>query len=94
MVRVERQVCGIGGAPPGALIAVSETFTCAGPGMCSPTIMISASEVELAKSVNVDGFIVGSSVSLSFANSISLPSIPSGSSATLEAYAYTSVYFR
>ena len=56
--------------------------------------MISASEVELAKSVNVDGFIVGSSVSLSFANSISLPSIPSGSSATLEAYAYTSVYFR
>ena len=63
-------------------------------GQCSPTLHVSASALPLVKTVDVAGFLVGSSVDLTFDTPILVSSLPSGSSVTIDAYAYTTIYFK
>ena len=56
-------------------------------------ITVSGMNIPLEKSVNVDGFVVGSSADLTFDSTLTVD-VPSGSHATVEAYAYTTVSFR
>ena len=87
-------MCGVPGNQLGALLAVSETFTCSGPGTCNGKVLtIDVDDVPLTKAVTVDSFTVGSFSEVSISESIAV-TIPSGSHVTLEAHAYTTLFFR
>lgn len=62
-------------------------------GPCSPTLNVFAAGLPLDKAVTVNGFVVGSTATVSINEDVSV-TIPSGSHVTVNAYAYTSVYFR
>ena len=92
------QVCDIPGAQLGALVGSSEPFTCPGPGDCvNNVIEVDVQSAVLDKAVVVGagtGFTVGSSATISFKTEAEVASIPSGATVTVNAYAYTSIYFR
>lgn len=87
-------VCDLPGQQQGALVASSEPFTCVGAGTCAPTLKLFADAVPLDKALYVDGFLVGSSAVLSFDEDVTISPLPSGATVTLNAYAYTSVFFQ
>ena len=88
-------MCDVPGAQLGALIGVSDTFECTGPGTCvGQTLTVSGTKVPLDKALNVAGFQVGSTADITFSQTEKISDLPSGSHATLNAYAWTSVFFR
>ena len=80
------------------MVGTSEPFTCTGPGDCvNNVIPIEVEGAILDKAVTVgtgSGFTVGSSAVVSFKADAEVESIPSGATVTVNAYAYTSIYFR
>lgn len=73
---------------------VTPSLSLLSTGSCSPTLSVSATDQPLVKSVNVAGFTVGSSVDLSYSTNVFVSALPSGSSVTVDVYAYTTLYFR
>lgn len=87
-------MCGLPGGQLGALIAKSDVFECMGPGPCSPTLTIQATDVPLNKAVTVAGFTVGSFATFDLSESFQVSSLQPGQHAFVEAQVYTSVWFR
>ena len=88
-------VCDVPGQQLGALVGISETFTCEGPSNCtSPTIGFIQGELLVTKAINVEGITVGSSAFIQFQQNFAVASVPSGASVTLKGYIYTTVFFQ